>query len=106
MKRDTVSTRSEPQGPLTDSAVERLKALVATTDGFEVAEKDLEIRGEGQLLGTRQAGLSDLKFTRLRADRPLLELARETASGLVDDKGPLNDEVERLFADADHRGLA
>ena len=58
-----------PREQLTDSAKERLEALVATTDGFELAEKDLEIRGEGQLLGTRQSGLSDLKFTRLRADR-------------------------------------
>jgi ATP-dependent DNA helicase RecG len=97
---------SRAKEELTESALARLEALVATTDGFVLAETDLEIRGEGQLLGIRQAGLSDLKFTRLRADRPLLELARETASGLVDDEGPLNDEVERLFADADHRGLA
>ena len=41
--------------------------MVATTDGFELAERDLEIRGEGQLLGARQSGLSDLRFTRLRA---------------------------------------
>ena len=60
---------SRPREELTDAAKERLEALVATTDGFELAEKDLEIRGEGQLLGTRQSGLSDLKFTRLRADR-------------------------------------
>ena len=70
---------SRPQDQLTDSAKERLDALVSTTDGFVLAEKDLEIRGEGQLLGTRQSGLSDLKFTRLRADRPLLERAREAA---------------------------
>ena len=41
--------------------------MVATTDGFELAERDLELRGEGQLLGARQSGLSDLRFTRLRA---------------------------------------
>ena len=70
---------SRPREQLTDSAKERLEALVATADGFELAEKDLEIRGEGQLLGTRQSGLSDLKFTRLRNDRPLLEQAREAA---------------------------
>ena len=60
---------SRAKEELTDSALARLEALVATTDGFELAEKDLEIRGEGQLLGTRQAGFSDLKFTRLRSDR-------------------------------------
>src|SRR5258707_10160414 len=44
---------------LTDTAVRRLEALVRTTDGFELAEEDLELRGEGQLLRTRQAGTSD-----------------------------------------------
>src|ERR671937_697089 len=86
---------------LTDSAVARLEALVASNDGFELAERDLEIRGEGQLLGTKQAGLSDLRFTRLRADRKLLEQARKWAEQLVDVAGPLHDEVERLFAGRD-----
>jgi ATP-dependent DNA helicase RecG len=72
---------------------------VRTTDGFELAEVDLELRGEGQLLGTRQAGLSEFRFTRLRADRGLLERARELAEKLVDYEGPLNDEVDRLFGD-------
>ena len=88
---------SRAKEELTDSALARLEALVATTDGFELAEKDLEIRGEGQLLGTRQAGYSDLKFTRLRSDRKLLERAREAAEGLVHYEGPLNDEVDRVF---------
>jgi ATP-dependent DNA helicase RecG len=74
---------------------------VASNDGFELAEVDLEIRGEGQLLGTRQAGLSELRFTRLRSDRPLLEQARRLADELVDYEGPLNDEVERVFAGRD-----
>jgi ATP-dependent DNA helicase RecG len=73
--------------------------MVRTTDGFELAEVDLDIRGEGQLLGTRQAGLSDLRFTRLRADRDLIERARTSADELVDSAGPLDDEVERVFAD-------
>ncbi len=89
---------SRPKAELTENAVARLEALVRTTDGFELAEVDLELRGEGQLLGTRQSGLSDLRFTRLRTDRPLLEAARVAAAGLVDHVGPLNDEVERLFA--------
>ncbi|MDP9491238.1 MAG: ATP-dependent DNA helicase RecG, partial [Actinomycetota bacterium] len=84
---------------LTDAAQARLEALVRTTDGFELAEVDLELRGEGQLLGTRQAGLSEFRFTRLRADRDLLERAREVAEELVDYEGPFNDEVDRLFAD-------
>jgi ATP-dependent DNA helicase RecG len=88
---------SRAKEELTDAARERLEALVGSTDGFELAERDLEIRGEGQLLGTRQSGLSDLKFTKLRADRPLLELARREAAALVDRPGPLADEVARAF---------
>ncbi|HYX89243.1 MAG TPA: ATP-dependent DNA helicase RecG [Gaiellaceae bacterium] len=95
---------SRPREELTDNAQERLLALVETTDGFELAEKDLELRGEGQLLGTRQAGISDLRFTRLRADRSLLERARAAAEGLVEYEGPLADEVERAFGERE--GLA
>jgi ATP-dependent DNA helicase RecG len=92
---------SRAKEELTDSALARLEALVSSTDGFELADKDLEIRGEGQLLGSRQAGLSDLRFTRLRSDRKLLERAREVADTLVDYDGPLNDEVDRVFAGQD-----
>jgi ATP-dependent DNA helicase RecG len=89
---------SRPREALTDSAQARLEALVASNDGFELAETDLEIRGEGQLLGTRQAGLSDLRFTRLRADRKLLEEARGWAEELVDYEGPIDEEVDLVFA--------
>ncbi|MBA3365026.1 MAG: ATP-dependent DNA helicase RecG [Actinobacteria bacterium] len=97
---------SRSKEEITDSARARLEALVKTTDGFELAEVDLEIRGEGQLLGTRQAGVSDLRFTRLRADRELLEQARCAAAELVGYEGPLNDEVERRFAAVDPSELA
>jgi ATP-dependent DNA helicase RecG len=92
---------SRAREQLTDTASARLEALVGSTDGFELAEVDLELRGEGQLLGTRQSGLSDLRFTRLRADRDLLERARVAAATLVDGAGPLDDEVERVFGEAD-----
>jgi ATP-dependent DNA helicase RecG len=92
---------SRAREELTDSAVARLDALVRTTDGFELAEIDLEIRGGGQLLGTRQSGLTDLNFAHLRKDRPLLERARALADELVDVEGPLHDEVDRLFAGRD-----
>ena len=97
---------SRPKEELTETACERLQALVDTSDGFELAEIDLELRGEGQLLGTRQTGLSDLVFTRLRSDRGLLERARQCADELADVKGPLDDEARRLFGDEDHRGLS
>jgi ATP-dependent DNA helicase RecG len=97
---------SRAKEELTDTARERLEALVATTDGFELAERDLEIRGEGQLLGARQSGLSDLRFTRLRADRRLLELARDAAGTLAAEPGPLADEVDRLLAEAELLGAS
>ncbi len=62
---------------------------------------DLDIRGGGHLLGTRQSGLTDLRFAHLRQDRRLLERARALADDLVDVEGPLQDEVERLFEGRD-----
>ena len=92
---------SRAREDLTEHAVERLEALVRTNDGFELAEVDLDIRGSGHLLGTRQSGLTDLRFALLRKDRPLLERARAVADELVDAEGPLSDEVERAFSDRD-----
>jgi len=87
---------SRDKAELTDVAQSRLNALVETSDGFELAEVDLELRGEGQLLGTRQSGWSDLRFTRLRQDRDLIEQARELARELRDEDGPWQDEADRL----------
>jgi len=92
---------SRPKEELTDSAQARLEALVETNDGFELADRDLDLRGEGQLLGTRQSGLSDLRFTRLRADRALIERARELARQLSAEDGPWQDEADRLLAATD-----
>jgi len=65
-------------------AVRRLEALERTTDGFELADVDLELRGEGTILGTRQRGRSDLKLASLRrGDRPLVEAARQVAESLL-----------------------
>jgi ATP-dependent DNA helicase RecG len=97
---------SRPKEELTDAAQARLQALVDTTDGFELAERDLELRGEGALLGTRQSGISDLRFTRLRADRDVLERARELARDLVSQDGPWHDEVDRLLAATDTAAVA
>jgi ATP-dependent DNA helicase RecG len=97
---------SRPKEELTDAAQARLEALVETTDGFELADRDLDLRGEGQLLGTRQSGLSDLRFTRLRADRALIERAREIARDLAPEDGPWQDEADRLLASTDAANLA
>ena len=87
---------SRPVEELTESAIDRLDALVRTTDGFELAEVDLDLRREGQLLGTRQSGWSDLRFTKIRADRDLIEQARALAAELQDEDGPWQDEADRL----------
>ena len=62
----------------------RLEAMVKSTDGFFLAEEDLEIRGEGTVLGTRQKGRNDLKLASLRRDVKLVEAAREVAFEIVD----------------------
>jgi ATP-dependent DNA helicase RecG len=92
---------SRPKEELTETALARLQALVDTADGFRLAEVDLELRGAGELLGTRQSGLTDFRYARLVADRPLLELARAEAESLVGYEGPLSDDVERLFGQED-----
>ena len=70
-------------GPLTEAARARLEVLRATTDGFRIAERDLEIRGPGDLLGTRQTGLAQLRIADLARDRPLLPGIERAASELL-----------------------
>jgi ATP-dependent DNA helicase RecG len=65
----------------------RLEALVKTTDGFALAEVDLDLRGEGTIMGERQKGRSDLKLASLRRDREWVERAREAAFAIVDGEG-------------------
>ncbi len=79
-------------------ARERLAVMVRTTDGFKLAEKDLEIRGPGEFLGTRQSGLPDLLIADLLRDQAILKEAREAAFALVE-------RDERLRA-PEHRGIA
>jgi len=84
----------------------RLEALERTTDGFELAEVDLEIRGEGTVFGTRQKGRSDLKLASLRRDREWVARAREVAFAIVDGDPHLRDhellaEEIRLLIDDD-----
>ena len=86
---------SRPKEELTEEAQRRLQALVDTTDGFALAEVDLELRGEGQLLGTRQSGLSDLKFARLSRDRDLVARARRWAEELADAEADILEPLRR-----------
>jgi len=64
------------QAPLSDEARERLRAMTETTDGFEIAERDLSLRGPGDFFGTRQAGLPTFRSIDLVRDRQVLEEAR------------------------------
>ena len=95
----------------TDEGNRRVEALVASNDGFELAEVDLELRGEGTLMSTAQKGRSDLKLASLRRDRELVELARDAAFEIVDADPDLShhplllDELDLLFTDEDERFL-
>jgi ATP-dependent DNA helicase RecG len=68
----------------TPEGAQRLGALERTNDGFEVAEVDLDLRGEGTILGTRQKGVNDLKLASLRRHRSYVSLARQVAFEIVD----------------------
>jgi ATP-dependent DNA helicase RecG len=80
----------------TPEAEARLGALVETTDGFALAEIDLELRGEGTIMGERQKGRSDLKLASLRRDRDWVERAREVAFAIVDGEGGLEAHADLL----------
>jgi ATP-dependent DNA helicase RecG len=90
----------------------RVEALVASTDGFELAEIDLDLRGEGTLMSTSQKGRSDLKLASLRRDRELVQLARDAAFEIVDadpglaDHPILRDELDLLLTEEDEGFLA
>jgi ATP-dependent DNA helicase RecG len=70
-------------GPLSLTARARLKTMRETTDGFEIARRDLEIRGPGEFLGARQSGAAMLRFADLNHDAWLIEPAREVAAHLI-----------------------
>ncbi|HEF5874672.1 TPA: ATP-dependent DNA helicase RecG [Burkholderia cenocepacia] len=70
-------------GPLSIAGRERLKTMRETTDGFEIARRDLEIRGPGEFLGARQSGAAMLRFANLETDGWLIEPAREAAARLI-----------------------
>jgi len=67
-------------GKVTPEAEQRLDAMVRTTNGFEIAELDLELRGPGEFFGTRQAGMPSLRVANLLRDRELLEVAKQEAA--------------------------
>jgi ATP-dependent DNA helicase RecG len=82
----------------------RLEIMETTTDGFKLAEYDLEMRGPGEYFGTRQSGLPDLRIAKL-TDTKLIELAKDEATRMIDDDpelelpehAALGEEVRRLW---------
>jgi len=92
--------------PQTPDSQERMAAMAASTDGFLLAERDLEIRGSGEVFGDRQSGFSDLKLGRIPRDEEQVLLARACAERLLDDDPDLErsvelrEEVEDLLGDA------
>jgi ATP-dependent DNA helicase RecG len=69
---------------LNHDARERLRVMCSTTDGFKIAEKDMEIRGPGDIAGTRQSGMLDFKLASIVQDRELLEIAGKMAERILD----------------------
>jgi ATP-dependent DNA helicase RecG len=84
-------------------AQKRLKAVAETGDGFKLAEVDLELRGEGEILGTRQSGLARFAVAKLPEDGPLLIEARQEVLALLRRHGSLSDPALGPLLDAAHR---
>jgi len=87
-------------GPrISNDARERLKTMVATNDGFKIAEKDLEIRGPGDIEGTKPSGMLSFKLADIVQDRVILEAAREAAARILDED-PDMEMAENLLVKA------
>jgi ATP-dependent DNA helicase RecG len=96
----------DASGPDNEDARQRLEALVRTTDGFELADDDLRLRGEGTLFDIRQSGMPDLRLARLAFDTELVRRARKEAFALIEEDPDLSGhrdvraEMERRFEDS------
>ena len=81
------------QSPLSQMAKQRLATMRETNDGFVIAEKDLELRGPGELLGTRQTGIAAFRVADLARDADLLPRVRELADELLADSPSTADRI-------------
>jgi len=86
------------QAPLSEEARARLTAMTETTDGFEIAERDLQLRGPGDFFGTRQAGAPTFRMIDLARDRDLLELAHHEADAWLRTSAPTREARAKLLA--------
>jgi len=85
------------QSPLSEEARERLKAMTDTTDGFEIAERDLRLRGPGDFFGTRQAGMPTFRLIDLIRDHSLLEAAGVEAARWLQSSAPAPQALDRML---------
>jgi ATP-dependent DNA helicase RecG len=83
---------------LNDVARQRIQALIATTDGFRLAEVDLQLRGPGEMAGTRQSGIPEFRVANVMSDTQLLSLAQKEAQRWVDRSGDRENLIEALSA--------
>ena len=91
------------QSPLTEQGRERLKALTETADGFEIAERDLQLRGPGDFFGTRQSGMPTLRVGDLLRDHALMEEARREAVAALDDPAQASSLAALVNTTWEHR---
>jgi len=85
------------QAPMSPDARERLTAMVESSDGFEIADRDLRLRGAGDFFGTRQAGVPTFRLIDLVRDRELLELAQRDADAWFDSAAPTPQALDELL---------
>lgn len=84
---------------LSADARKRLETMVETNDGFKIAEVDLELRGPGDITGTQQSGLMNLRIADLAKDQQMLSYAREMALEIIDDDPTLSQEKNRCITE-------
>ncbi len=84
--------------PLSQIARKRLELFASCSDGFKIAEADLELRGPGEFFGTRQHGLPELKIANLATDADMLPTAREILRGLLEANKPLDKDHRRVLS--------
>lgn len=83
--------------PVTEEGKMRLDTIVSTNDGFVIAEKDLEIRGPGELFGARQSGIAPFRVAELPRDMALLQMARRDAEAWIEDNPHLSGKRDQLL---------
>src|SRR5213082_1278536 len=84
-------------GKMNDTARERIRTLVESTDGFYISEMDLKLRGPGEFFGTKQSGIPNLRVANILRDAEILEVARREAVAFVE-RPPSEEELRRAVA--------